>query len=342
MQGRADIREIVAGLAARAPALCRDLFPAGRREGAEFRIGNLAGEPGRSMAIHLGGDRAGIWSDFASGDKGDALDLVALAVCRGDKSEALRWARAWLGIDGAPAPARRAPPPPPSTQSPEADTGRRKAAFRLWLECDRRLAGTPVERYLAGRGLDIKQLGRQPGALRYHPRLPHGPTGQSFPAMVAAITGPDGSLFGVHRTYLAAAAGGRVGKAPVQDPKMTLGAYRGGCIRLWRGKDRKPLDAAPDGSAVTVTEGIEDGLTVALACPERRVLVAVSLANMGALWLPPSVMTVTVAVDNDGGNEAARRGLDRSIRHFQSGGRRVFLVRSPVGKDLNDFLVRAA
>src|SRR3954454_17054894 len=77
------------------------LLPAGKREGHEWFVGSVAGEPGHSLGIHLTGAKAGVWSDFATGESGDALDLVR-AVLDVDMAEALRWSRRWLGIeDGA-------------------------------------------------------------------------------------------------------------------------------------------------------------------------------------------------------------------------------------------------
>jgi len=341
-----DIREIVTGLASRMPALCRDLFPAGRREGPEFRVGNLAGDPGRSLAVRLEGARAGIWCDFASGEKGDALDLVAQAGCGGDKAGAVAWAKSWLGLDGERAQPRAkvarssATTLRAATASREAENRNREGAFRLWLGAQERLAGTPADRYLKGRGIDLEALHRQPRALRFTPELAHAPTNTRWPALVAAINGPDGGFAAIHRTYLAPAAGGRYAKAPVNDPKMTLGRYAGGCIRLWRGASGRNLDAASAGEEIVVTEGIEDGLTVAIACPERRVLVAVSLANMGAMRLPATVAGIIVCAHNDDAIEA-RRALDRAIARWRGEGRRVRLARPPAGvKDLNELRQR--
>src|SRR3954462_12567368 len=81
--------------------LVLDLLPAGKREGHEWFVGSVAGEPGHSLGVHLTGAKAGIWSDFATYDSGDALDLVR-AVLDIETAEALRWSRRWLGIeDGA-------------------------------------------------------------------------------------------------------------------------------------------------------------------------------------------------------------------------------------------------
>src|SRR4051794_22452675 len=57
-------------------SLVADLLPAGKREGHEWFVGSIAGEAGHSLGIHLTGAKAGVWSDFATGDRGDALDLV--------------------------------------------------------------------------------------------------------------------------------------------------------------------------------------------------------------------------------------------------------------------------
>ncbi|MBB2200468.1 toprim domain-containing protein [Gluconacetobacter tumulisoli] len=120
---------------------------------------------------------------------------------------------------------------------------------------------------------------------------------------------------------------------------MTLGSYAGGCIRLWRGASGKPLAASPAGEALVLAEGIETALSIAIACPERRVLCAVSLANMARVTLPPAVRTVIIAADNDAGNPAARRALDGACQWFLSQGRAVRLAMPETeGRDWNDVL----
>src|SRR6476619_7600807 len=90
--------EIARMLAHRVEILARDLLPAGRREGPEWRVGSVAGEPGHSLGVHLTGAKAGVWSDFGTGEAGDALDLVR-AVLGLDMPGALRWSQRWLGIE---------------------------------------------------------------------------------------------------------------------------------------------------------------------------------------------------------------------------------------------------
>jgi len=340
-------RELAAMLAGNIRALAAELLPAGRRDGAEWKVGSVAGEPGSSLSVRLAGAKAGVWKDFASGEGGDALDLVAQVLFRGDRREAMRWARRWLGLpeDGAAAPAvaaggsRRAPPAPACAAAEEdaEASAKRRAARRIFLEASTSLAGTGGALYLAERGIHLAELGRQPRALRFHPALWNRESGRAWPALVAAVTDAAGEHIATHRTWLTE-RGGRWTKAPLRAPKMSLGSVRGGTIRLWRGASGRPLREAPEGETVVIAEGIETALSVAIACPELRVLSAVSLANMPSVVLPPAVRSVILCADNDGDNAGAAGLLQRAVDHFAAQGRAVRIARSPVGKDFNDCL----
>lgn len=98
MTDRRSASEISAMLAGRIEDLCRHLLPAGKREGNEWRVGDVNGNPGQSLAVHLSGEKAGLWADFAGDRRGDALDLVQ-NVLGIDAPEAVAWACDWLGVD---------------------------------------------------------------------------------------------------------------------------------------------------------------------------------------------------------------------------------------------------
>ena len=68
--------DVARALAERLEALVRELLPDGRREGHEWLVGNVHGERGSSLGVHLSGPKTGVWCDFATGESGDALDLV--------------------------------------------------------------------------------------------------------------------------------------------------------------------------------------------------------------------------------------------------------------------------
>jgi twinkle protein len=93
-----DASAIKQRLAGQALSVCKYLYPNGRQEGNEYRLGGTGGEPGKSMGVHLFGDKAGVWSDFATGDGGDLIDLWREA--KGMKlKDALDDIRSWLGVE---------------------------------------------------------------------------------------------------------------------------------------------------------------------------------------------------------------------------------------------------
>ena len=95
-------RDLSAMLARDAEGVARHLLGSnGKREGHELRFGDVGGSAGKSLGVHLAGEKAGVWADFASGESGDLLDLWAMA--RGvDLGEAIREAKDWLGIRDVP------------------------------------------------------------------------------------------------------------------------------------------------------------------------------------------------------------------------------------------------
>jgi twinkle protein len=113
-------------------ATLRHLLPAGVIQGSEYCVGGIGGEKGQSLRIHMSGNKAGVWSDFASGESGgDLLDLWA-AVRGLQLVDAIDEARGWLGVER------------PKFVAP---TKEYKAPIKP--EGLRRLDATPVERYLS-------------------------------------------------------------------------------------------------------------------------------------------------------------------------------------------------
>lgn len=362
---RVPLDAIVAGLSGRIVDLCGLLLPAGVNDGAEYAVGSLAGEPGQSCKIHVRQDgRAGVWKDFSTGETGDALDLVKAVLFHADrdKVQAIKWAKSFLGYDGSAEALqiqrRAAVQAKANREKAEREAiRRRKAATKMYLDAFE-LKGTPAEDYLRGRAIDFARIGHWPGCLRYAPACEafrHDPATKKavslgkFPAMLASICAPSGETVAVHRTYLARRPDGSVGKAPIVDhrgkpiAKKSFGVYAGGCIRLFKpilenGKRAPGLKDAPAGSRVAISEGIEDGLSFALLDRTRYVLVAVSLSNMGCLWLPDAVDDVLILGQNDEAPEA-KAALDAAAARFVEQGKVVRISRPPPEfKDINDVI----
>jgi twinkle protein len=90
-------KEIAQQLAQRTEEALRYLLPNGKKEGNEWKVGSIDGEIGKSLCVCLSGEKAGIWCDFATGQRGDLLDLWS-ATRRLPIGEALKEASHWLGI----------------------------------------------------------------------------------------------------------------------------------------------------------------------------------------------------------------------------------------------------
>jgi Toprim-like len=94
MIDRAKLREVVR---CNVDVLCKTLFPAGKRAGNEWQIGNTAGDPGDSLGICLVGPKAGFFHDRATGEGGDFVKLLELHFGFGYR-EAADWVERTLGI----------------------------------------------------------------------------------------------------------------------------------------------------------------------------------------------------------------------------------------------------
>lgn len=70
-----DIATIKQRLNSDVLAVCKRLLPGGKQEGAEWRCGDISGDKGQSLGVHLFGGKAGIWCDFNGGQSGDLVDL---------------------------------------------------------------------------------------------------------------------------------------------------------------------------------------------------------------------------------------------------------------------------
>jgi len=314
-----------------------ELAPEGQYEpgGREYRIGS-----NRGLAIVIGGPKSGLWYDHTSGEGGDLLAWVAHRR-GGTLGEALRWARARLG---QPEPHRR--PRPVTEHKPADETENRDRAEQIWRQAVPLCRGDPVCRYLAGRAIDLERLagandGKLPGSLRFHPRLWNKEAQRRYPAMVAAIVDREGQFAAVHRTWVKEGEDGRVTKAPVKDPKLTLGGYSfgygKGCVRLWRPK----WSQATDEDTLALSEGIEDGLTIAQAQPLWRVAAGVSGGALKTTWVPEVFSEVVLIRQNDAPGSKAARAFDQVRARFRREGRTVRLLTPPHEvKDVNDVAVR--
>ena len=304
---------VAAALGARAEEVCRRYLPHGRRQGRYWTAGDARGARGRSLFVRLAPPGVpGKWTDASTGEHGDLLDLIRIASGAGSLRAALAEAHAFL-----------ASPPMLSSPIPD-DYDRTEAARRLWRRC-RAIDGTDAEAYLRARGIQRCRLHASVfAALRFHPALFHRDDGgvRRLPALVAAVTGADRTVTGVHRTWLDPA---RPAKAPVARPRKALGRVHGLAVRF----------GDPMPPTLLVGEGIETVLSVVTAIPDAVAAAALSAGSLGAFAPPPGVRQLVVARDNDPDGE---RAAERLARRCARAGVAARIV-APEGNDFNDDLL---
>ena len=314
---------IAAALAERAEDVCRHYLPHGRRQGRYWICGDLDGARGRSLFVRLRGPGApGKFTDAATGEHGDLLDLIRHRTNAPTLRAALDEARSFLALPLAPASIAEAAP---GAKEPYDAT---EAARRLWGRC-RAIAGSHAERYLHARGLSRCRF----AALRFHPALRYreGAEVHRFPALVAAVTGSDpgsgagGRLLGVQRTWLDPRS---PAKADVAAPRKALGRIHGLAVRFG-------TVSPDDGAALVVGEGIETVLSLVTAVPEIRAAAALSAGSLGAFAPPPGLGRLVIARDNDEDGALAAERL--AMRCARAGVAATVIL--PVGNDFNDDLV---
>ena len=83
-----DFRAIADAALSRSETLVSGWLPNGRRNGHEWRCGNIRGDAGKSFSVNL---NTGIWADFSSDEKGgDLVSLYAAIFTNNDQGRAAR------------------------------------------------------------------------------------------------------------------------------------------------------------------------------------------------------------------------------------------------------------
>lgn len=283
-------REIARRLGDNAEAVCRHYLSNGRREGRYWIVGDLGNSRGRSLYVRLSGGsdggRPGKWTDAATGEHGDLLDVIAARGGHARFRDTLAEARQFLSM------------PPASThdrqpRARKASSGSPAAARRLW-SASGAVTGTPAAAYLAARSLRIP-FGP---SLRYHPRCFYRPNEEDegelpphFPAMIAAVTDEKAVVHGVHRTWLDRKTSA---KAPVARPRRAMGLLLGHGVRFGK-----------SGPVMAAGEGIETTLSLHEVAPALPLIAGLSSAHLAAILFPTALRRLYVACDRDAAGRAA-------------------------------------
>ena len=323
MSGSAS--DLARRLAREAEAVCRCYLSSGRRQGAYWVVGDVRNTPGRSMFVRLketAKGPAGKWTDAASGEHGDLLDVIRQ--CRGytNFKDVADEARSFLSLPRAEPELMwtRSPSSNPDARTGSSEAARRLCAMSQPIEC------TLAEAYLRRRGITALH---GTGNLRFHPRCyyrhdEHSPT-ETWPAMIAAVTDLAGSITGAHRTWLdpGGFSEATLGKAPIDTPRRAMGELLGHAVRF-----------GVAGEVLAAGEGIETMLSLRCVLPAMPMVAALSAAHLSAILFPDTLRRLYITRDNDPAGDGAMTTL---IDRAQSAGIEA-LALSPALSDFNEDL----
>ncbi|WP_198647159.1 DUF7146 domain-containing protein [Pannonibacter carbonis] len=290
---RHDASDLAQRLGRQAEAVCRRYLGAGRRQGHYWQVGDVRNTPGRSMYVRLKASAkgpAGKWTDAATGEHGDLLDVIRESLGLIDFADVAEEARHFLSL-----PHPDPEPQPKQHARTSAPSGSAEAARRLVAMCQP-IGGTLVEAYLRGRGITALH---GCGNLRFHPRCyyrpdEHGPT-ETWPAMVGVVTDLSGRITGAHRTWLAPDGSD---KAPIDTQRKAMGDLLGHAVRF-----------GLPGEVLAAGEGIESVLSAREVMPGMSAAAALSAAHLAAIQFHDALRRLYVVRDNDHAGNGARNSL---------------------------------
>ena len=284
-------------LARETEAVCRHYLSNGRRQGRYWLVGDVRNTPGRSMFVRLKESPkgpAGKWTDSATGEYGDLLDVIRESCGLIDFHDVADEARRFLNFPRCePEPSRKHRLHPVRIGSPDA-------ARRLFA-MSAPIAWSLADSYLRNRGITALH---EAGALRFHPRCYYRPDEdaptETWPAMIARVTDLDGRITGAHRTWLDPEGFHpvRLGKAPIDTPRRAMGDLLGNAVRFGVADD-----------VLAAGEGIETMLSLRCVLPHLPMAAALSANHLAALLLPPTLRRLYIARDADAAGEFAAAAL---------------------------------
>ena len=281
-------------LAEQVELVCRHYLSNGRRVGRYWIVGDARNTPGRSMFVQLRGPTAGKgaagkWTDAATGEHGDLLDVVRESCCLIEFGDVLAEARRFLSM-----PRSKLAPESKHSATP-APVGSPESARRLFA-ISKPIGGTVVETYLRTRGISTLH---ETASLRFHPRCYYKPDDDSptetWPALIAAVTTLTGVITGVHRTWLDPS--GR-GKAAIDTPRRAMGYLLGNAVRFGVADD-----------VLAAGEGIETMLSLRCVLPTLPMAAALSANHLSATLLPSGLRRLYIACDADAAGDTVQAVL---------------------------------
>jgi conjugative relaxase-like TrwC/TraI family protein len=302
--------------------------------GNHYCYGNKEG----SLKVTVKGDKRGLWHDFATGEGGNLLHLIAKESGLDRKADFRAVLDHALSLLGTPAEqvmqqdvfakktkvAPLSDPNPPRVITPE-EKERIQYAKNLARQ-SQPIQGTLAERYLREhRGINLKEF---PSSVRYHPGIRSKKNGGTYPAVLVIGTHKNGEIEAVQAIYLDKKTGG---KADVSIQKQTWGVPKlGSAVALTHLLSEK---SAP----IFIAEGPETGLSIYQSIPGAHVKVTLGKGNFRNIDPKSLGNDVVLCTDNDN-DEKKEVDIHLAAERLIAHGKNVWIAKPNDVKDYNDVL----
>jgi putative DNA primase/helicase len=253
-----------------------------------------------ALTVEIDGPNRGRITDFSGTSKGmPPLGFIQSEI-GGDFVGAVKWARAWLGIEGeCPEPQVRRATQEPAPAEEDHEQAERCAKVDKIVAETLEVCGTPAEAYLRRRGITAAL----PDTVRWRPRA-----WGEYGAVVVLATDTAGTVQAVQQVYVT----GDGTKAPLEVKKRTNGSLAGAVVRL------------PGTALLILVEGPETALSVwqATGCETWA-----ALGGIGKVVdQVPAGAEVIVARDADPEGSTADKALQAAVEALVERGCRVRLA----------------
>lgn len=331
-----DLAELKRGLADRIEDLAQDVFSAEihcRRYGEELRFGKKG-----SIRVYISGAKKGGWTNFQTGESGNALDL--LTKIRGlSFKEALDYGALFLGIHPEDKSFKKEKeseykrPVENLSNNFHAERIKNIQRIRAFYEEARPIAGTLASMYLKSHrcieGDDVVK------DIRFHPGFYSSETKRKYPTLVAFARDAGGDITACQATYLDPVTAHKAEDLEVK--KRSFGVIHGSFVEVQVGKIGQP---------VFVAEGLETALSLKEAGVKGKVLAGLGVANFKNIPFESGIHVI-LCKDNDvflneeniPVKSVTHALVDKAKEALEARGARVSIIHPPQeGDDFNDVL----
>jgi hypothetical protein len=268
-----------------------------------------------------------LYSSFENKEGGGVYEFLKTALKTDDTKVVTTWLKEFLRREDL-------PPPPPKyeTRNPnsrytqgsaQAKTQNKKYALDTWSKSIE-IKGTPVEKYLLGRGINIQTILKCNDIRFNNCKLPgNAEAGKVYPAMISLyrdiITNDP---VAIHRTYLDIISPDKI----IAKEKANLGSNKNAVIKI--------TDEADVYDTLFITEGIENSLSALLKgfAPVWATGDAGSLSNFKPI---PGIKQLIIFADND---DAGKKSAENCALAWKSYGETHIFKTPEGGGDLNDLI----